>query len=155
TQTDEAGTTGASTPMEFTIDTVAPTVTLSAPPTPTNNQTPAFTGTSTDPTTVTVDIYEGTTAEGALVTTATATGTVGEWKSAPAAKPLASNVYTAIATQTDEAGNVGKSSPVHFKVDTQAPTVTLDQPRSPSNNRSPSFTGEATDRSKPVVIAIY
>jgi hypothetical protein len=153
TQADKAGNIGAST-TTFTIDTVAPTVTLNAPPTPTNNQTPSFTGTSTDATTVTVEVYEGTAAKGAPVTTATATGAVGEWKSAPAAKPLASNVYTAIATQTDEAGNVGKSSPVHFKVDTQAPTVTLDQPRSPSNNRSPSFSGSASDHT-PVAITVY
>jgi hypothetical protein len=153
TQADEAGNIGAST-TTFTIDTVAPTVTLNAPPTPTNNQTPSFTGTSTDPTTVTVEIYEGTVAKGAPVTTATATGAVGEWKSAPAAKLLASHLYTAIATQADAAGNVGTSSPVHFIVDTQAPTVTLDQPRSPYNDRSPSFSGSASDRA-PVAITVY
>lgn len=153
TQTDEAGNIGASAPMTFTIDTVLPTVTLNTPPSPSNNQTPSFTGTASDTTTVTVAIYEGATVKGAPVTTATATGS-SEWKSTPAAKPLASHVYTALATQTDEAGNVGTSAPVHFKVDTQAPTVTLDQPRSPSNNRSPSFSGSASDHT-PVVITIY
>ena len=101
---------------------------------------------------MTIEIYEGAMVKGAPVTTATATGTVGEWTSAPAAKPLASHVYTAIATQTDEAGNVGTSSPVHFIVDTQAPMVTLDQPRSPSNNRSPSFAGSASDHTQVAII---
>src|SRR5439155_5890821 len=153
TQTDEAGNVGAST-TTFTIDTVAPSLTLSTPPTPSNNQTPSFTGTSSDTTTVTVNIYEAATTKGKLVATAAATPAGGEWQSGPPTQPLSSHVYTAVAKQTDEAGNVGESAPVNFIVDTQAPNVTLDQPRSPSNSRSPSFSGEASDHT-PVAITVY
>src|SRR5439155_20995627 len=65
------------------------------------------------------------------------------------------HTYTATATQTDEAGNTASAGPTPpFVVDTQAPTVTLDPPRSPTNNTTPSFSGIASERTT-VTIRIY
>jgi hypothetical protein len=154
TQEDEAANTGASSPTTFTLDTIVPTVTLKAPPSPSNNQQPSFTGTMSEKAAVTVDIYSGSTVKGTPLTTATGSGTGGEWQSAAAALPLSNHAYTATATATDEAGNVGTSEQVHFVVDTQAPRVTLDPPRSSSNNATPSFSGFASD-STPVTVTIH
>jgi hypothetical protein len=147
--------TGVSSPVTFTVDTASPTVTLKKPPSPSNDTTPSFTGTGSDTTPVTVDVYAGATAKGAIVSSATATGTGGAWSSGAASPALASGQYTAVARQESSLGNpTGVSSSVTFVVDTASPTVTLKQPLSPSNNTTPSFTGSASD-STPVVVRIF
>jgi hypothetical protein len=106
---------------------------------------------------VTVKIYAGLKAEGTVAATATAAtiGSGGQWSSAPSSPALMSGTYTAVAIQESSIGNpAGESSPVTFTVDTSSPNVTLDQPKSPSKNTTPSFTGTASD-TKPVIIHIY
>jgi hypothetical protein len=157
TQTSSIGNSpGTSGPATFTVDTTAPKVTLNALKKPlSNNTTPAFTGTATDTTAVTVQIYAGAKAEGTVLSTATATGTGGAWSSANATPALPSGQYAAIATQTSSLGNpTGKSSAITFTVDTSSPTVTLAQPPTPSKNTIPSFKGSAS-ASTPVTIQIY
>src|SRR5207247_780487 len=146
---------GASSPVTFTVDTSSPTVTLDAPPKLSNNNKPSFTGSASDTTTVTVQVYEGAKAEGTVVASATASGNGGQWESGPATPTLADGEYTAIATQPSSLGNpAGVSAPVTFRVDTGPPEVTLNRPKSPSNDTTPSFSGTASD-STPVTIAIH
>jgi hypothetical protein len=138
------------------VDTTSPTVTLSQPPTPSNNTTPSFKGTASATTEVTIRIYEGTKAKGSEVSSATATGTGGSWTSSNA-KPLSTgtHTYTAVATQESPLGNpAGRSEPVTFTVNTSAPTVTLNSPPSVSNNAAPAFTGTASDTTT-VTVQIY
>ena len=117
-QTNLASETGTSAPVKFTVDTAAPRVTLSPPPSPSSDTTPTFTGTASDTTPVTVQIHAGVTAKGAVVSAATATGTGAGWTSGKASPALASGQYTAIATQLSSlVGNpAGKSEPVTFTV---------------------------------------
>jgi len=146
---------GVSEPVTFTVDTTSPTVTLDPVKSPSNDTTPSFTGFASDATPVTVQIYAGATAEGSVASTATATGTGGDWTSVHASPALSSGQYTAIATQESSLGNPsGVSEPVTFTVDTASPQVTLDQPKSPSNDTTPSFTGTASDTTS-VVVHIY
>jgi large repetitive protein len=146
---------GKSSSVEFTIDTASPTVTLNQPKSPSNDTTPSFTGTASDTTLVTVRIYAGSKAGGTALSTATSAGSGGAWTSGEASPPLTSGEYTAVASQPSSLGNPeGKSSPVTFVVSTASPTVTLNTPKSPSNDTTPFFTGFASDTT-PVTIAIY
>jgi hypothetical protein len=128
-------------------------VSLGQPKTPSNNTTPSFTGTASDTTPVTIQIYDDAT--GLKVASASAPGTGGAWSSGKTSPALASGQYTAIATQPSSLGNpTGESAPRRFTVDTTSPAVTLNQPKSPSNNKTPSFTGTAAD-STPVLVRVY
>src|SRR5439155_21513139 len=139
----------------FTIDTVPPVVTLNPPPARSNNRSPSFTGTASETTLVTITIYN---ASGAVVSKATATGNGGAWSSTPASPELPTikgkNAYTAAATQSDAAGNTTTTPRVKFVVDTEAPAVTRAPPPARTNNRAPSFSGEASDTT-PVTVTIY
>jgi hypothetical protein len=146
---------GKSAAVTFVVDTEPPTVTLDAPPSPSNDTTPPFSGTATDVTPVTVEVFKGAVAEGSPVATTSATGTGGSWTSSDATPPLSSGTFTALATQPSAIGNAaGKSKPVTFVIDTSPPTVTLKAPISPSGNRAPSFSGTASDHT-PVTVDIY
>src|SRR4029077_18786525 len=118
TQTNLLSETGTSSPVTFTVDTAAPTVTLNAPESPSSNTMPSFTGTASDTTPVTVHIHAGATAKGTVVSMATATGTGAQWTSGGATPALSSGQYTAVATQASSLlGNpTGKSEPVTFTV---------------------------------------
>jgi hypothetical protein len=122
TQTN--GETGSAT-ATFTVDTAAPSVTLNAPESSSDNTTPSFSGTASDVTPVTILIYAGATASGTLVSSATATGTGATWTSGGANPPLSVGEYTAVATQNSSLpGNpAGKSAPVTFVV-TPSPIIT-------------------------------
>ena len=147
--------TGTSEPRSFEVDTASPTVTLNAPKSPSNNTTPAFTGTASEAALVTIEIYAGATAKGLPVSSATATMIGGNWSSASASPALPDGQYTAVATQESLFGNpAGKSEPRTFTVDTQPPIVTLDAPKSPSNDTTPTFTGSGSEAT-PVTIEIY
>jgi hypothetical protein len=155
-QSDEAGNEGPRATRTFTVDTVPPTVTLNQPPTPSNNTTPSFTGFASETTPVEIEIYAGTSASGTPVASASAEGNGSNWASGATSPALTSGRYTAVAVQSSPAaGNPpGESSPVTFTVNTNAPQVTLDQPRSPYGDTTPSFTGSASDET-PVEIDIY
>ena len=148
---------GHSEPVTFEVDTSSPVVTLATPTTPSNNRTPAFTGTASANTEVVVHIYEGSEAKGTQVATAIATGTEGAWSSAAASPGLLAgkHTYAAIATQASPLGNPeGKSNVVTFVVNTNPPTVTLKAILTPSNDTTPTLEGTATG-SRKVAIKIY
>ncbi|MFI4992853.1 MAG: Ig-like domain-containing protein [Solirubrobacterales bacterium] len=135
TQGDAAGNTGKSSAVTFTVDTAAPMVTLNQPVSPSNDTTPSFSGTASDTTLVTVQIY----AAGKVVSEATATGTGGGWISGSASPALKDGQYTATATQTSSLGNhFGVTAPVTFTVDTTSPHVTLTSPAEGSSTTSGS-----------------
>ena len=143
--------------VTFTVNTEPPTVTLKTPASPSNNSTPTFEGTTSDTTPVTVNIYKGTKVEESTkVSTVTGTPVTGAWTAGPApALPPGKREYTAVAVQSSSLGNAaGKSTPVTFVVDPEAPTVTLNAPPVLSNDKTPSFTGTASDNT-PVTITIY
>ncbi|HEX4188763.1 MAG TPA: Ig-like domain-containing protein [Solirubrobacteraceae bacterium] len=146
---------GKSNTVKFDVSTASPTVTLNSVASPSNDTTPVFTGKASDTTSVTVEIFEGSTAEGTVVATATAPGNGGSWSSGHASPALSSGTYTALATQPSSLGNApGKSNTVTFVVSTASPTVTLSQPTSPSNNTTPTFSGSASEAG-PVTVQIY
>ena len=136
-----------------------PIVTMEAPAKKSNDPTPSFKGTATDTTPVIVEIYKGSTATGSPVASATAPapGAGGAWSSAGATPELLSGQYTAVAVQESSVnGNpAGKSEPFKFTVDTEAPSVSLDAPPPWTNDPTPSFSGSAAEKTKPVTIHIY
>jgi hypothetical protein len=117
TQTNLASEPGVST-VTFTVDTIAPTVTLNSPEPPSDNTTPSFTGTASDNTPITVAIHDGASVAGTLVSSATAAGNGARWTSSDASPALSSGEYTAIAIQDSSLlGNpAGRSTPVTFTV---------------------------------------
>ncbi|TMK98109.1 MAG: hypothetical protein E6G34_10600 [Actinobacteria bacterium] len=146
---------GWSAPVKFVVDTKPPTVTLDTPPSPSNEVTPAFSGTASEATEVTVEVFAGPKPEGLIVATAHAPGGSGSWTSGAAAPALSDGTFTAIATQPSEIGNLpGFSAPVTFVIDTKQPAVTLDPIPSPSGNAAPAFSGTASDH-EPVTVQIY
>ena len=146
---------GVSNLVSFTVNTAPPTVTLNSPAVRSNNTTPAFTGTGTDHTAVTVEIFKGSKAEGTAVSTASASGTGGGWTSGNAAPALPNGQYTAVAIQSSSLGNpAGRSSSVTFEVDTSAPTVILNQLASPNNVTVPAFSGTGSD-TETVTIQVF
>jgi Bacterial Ig-like domain len=145
---------GESAPVIFIVDTHPPTVTLEPVASPSRDATPSFSGSATEATNVTVDIYAGGVVEGPPVASVTATGG-GEWVTAEVSPALADGTYIAIASQPSAIGNpTGCSAPVPFIVDTHPPTVTLERPASPSADRSPAFSGSASDDT-PVSVELY
>ena len=146
-QQDQAGHTGMSAAHTFTIDTVAPLVTLLAPAegSATNDTTPTLSGTAGlapgDDASVTVVISAA--GAPAMTRTATPDGS-GNWSVTPGT-PLAEGDYSVRATQNDAAGNTGGTSSVSFTVDTTPPTVSLDQPANglATKDSTPTFAGTA------------
>jgi hypothetical protein len=148
---------GESKKVTFVVDTNPPTVTLTTPKTPSNNRTPTFSGTASAKTQVVVHIYEGTEAKGTEISKATAEGNEGAWLSSAAspALPAGKHTFTAVATQESPLGNPeGKSPTVTFVVNTEPPAVTLNAVPTPSNNKTPSFSGTATGK-EPVTVKIF
>ena len=147
---DAAGNESGAVTRTWTVDTVEPAVTLTAPVngSATANTTPMFSGAAgagaTDSTTVTVEVYIGGTPTGTPVQTLSTTRTGGTW-SVFASPALADGTYTAQAEQGDAAGNSGLSSASTFTIDTTAPTVTLTAPANgnSTDNPRPTFSGTA------------
>jgi hypothetical protein len=124
---DAAGYTKDSAIQTVTIDNTAPAVTLTTPAggALTTDNTPSLGGAAGnaagDATPVTVRIYSGTGTAGAVVQTLTPNRGGGSWSTTAAT--LADGTYTAQASQTDAAGNVGTSTANTFTVDTTGPAV--------------------------------
>jgi hypothetical protein len=106
---------------EFVVDTVPPSISLSAPAAGAQQPTsPTFSGiagtTTGDLAAVSIDVYSGSTAFGApiqvLATSADGSGGF----STPASLALAPGTYTAVASQLDRAGNEGTSGSTTFTV---------------------------------------
>jgi hypothetical protein len=125
TQADVAGNSGSAV-QTFVVDTVAPVVTLTAPASNANTTpTPTYSGAagnvaasataSADSSTITVKVYAGTTATGTPTQTLSTTASGGSW-SVTGTTALPPGRYTAQASQSDGAGNVGTSSASSFTV---------------------------------------
>jgi hypothetical protein len=145
--------TGVSAAVTFTVDTTAPTVTLTSP------KEGAFVKTAT-PTlsggggaaawdeAVTVEIHKGESLTGSVVASGSVTVSAGTWSySVPKLSELSEGIYTAQASQKDEAGHTGTSSAVTFTVATALPAVTLTSPanREDVHVSQPTFKGLAGD----------
>jgi peptidoglycan/xylan/chitin deacetylase (PgdA/CDA1 family) len=150
------GLTGFSSPRTFvvsnTVDTTPPAIAVTAP---VNNSSVAVTaprisgtgGTVTgDAATTTVRVYNGATATGTPRQTLTAPISAGVWGVTPASLPQ--GIYTAQATQTDAAGNVGTSTST-FTVDTTKPVVRITSPVNNAAFTVPSFTASGTTGTLP------
>ncbi len=141
-QEDKAGVKGESSTTSFTIDTHAPVVSIDEPVSPTKDPTPTLSGKAGalpgDHATVAVVIREGAT----IVSEAKSVSVSGEkWSYTP--PTLADGNYTVEAFQSDAAGNIGSAVPVSLTVDTHVPAVSIEAPASPTNNRTPSLSGNA------------
>jgi large repetitive protein len=145
-QSDKAGNTTPSAPSTFTIDTVPPSVSLFAGPSERHTSTPQFEGNAGtapgDVPSVTLNIYSGKGVSGRPVREVQATLSGGKWKAAPSAA-LGNGPYTAQASQSDEAGNIGKGIASEFTIKSKGPVVTLSPPPRETNDPTPSFSGSA------------
>jgi Bacterial Ig-like domain len=147
---DEAGNVGSMVTHTWTIDTVAPVVTLSLPidGSAINDATPAFAGTAgtapRDMPTVTVRVYVGSLATGTPLQAFAVDRVGGSWSGASGS--LVEGVYTARAEQNDAAGNAGFSAPSTFTVDTGGPGVAItERPTNPSGSTTATFRFASTD----------
>ena len=134
---DLAGSTGTSSAMLFTIDTIPPVVALTTTGSLTNQLNQTISGTGEAGTAVAV--YDGASLLG--TTTVLANGT---WsKAVTLANVQGSHVIS--ATDTDAATNVGTSGTTSFTLDTIAPAVTISGTSGLTNQPSQtvSGTGEA------------
>jgi hypothetical protein len=120
--TNAAGNTGTSTPVVFTLDTLAPTVMISTTAETSNVATQTISGT----------VAAGEAAVGATVTlldtvggvtTQIGTATVGSGGVWSTSVTLSGDgAHSVVAKDTDVAGNTGTSAPVVFTLDTTVPT---------------------------------
>jgi large repetitive protein len=147
---------GHSENIGFTIETESPHVTLNAPAARSSDTTPSFSGTASETTTVTVDVYKGGSPSGPVLATATAAGTGGAWTSGTVSEALPTGLYTARAVQSSSLGNPdGVSESRTFEIDTRTPEVTLNAPPERSNDTTPSFSGSASDTVEPIVVSVF
>ena len=124
--TDVAGNTGAAASYTWTVDTAAPTASITASPTnPSNSASPSFSFTSE---------------VGASFTCALDTPTFSSCSSPKSYSGLADGSHTFQVKATDAAGNTGPTASYTWTSDTAAPTASITaSPTNPSNNASPSF----------------
>src|SRR5205085_11285740 len=98
TQRDAAGNVGTSGARTFTVDKTAPPVTLDSVSSPTNDPTPALGGSAGeadgDAGSVSVTVYEGSSAGGEVASAGDAPVDHGTWSYTPAR--LADGTYTAV-----------------------------------------------------------
>src|SRR5262249_54177901 len=130
TQSDTAGNTGTSGAQQITLNTAAPTVTLTTVngnattfPFITNTTVNTVGGTCTVGggvnTTVSVTITGASTQNGAALCTANA------WTFTPTTPLTADGIYAVLATQSDTAGNTGTTNAQSITIDKTSPVVAL------------------------------
>ena len=120
---------------------------------PVENRKPTFSGKASEGSKWSSMSFEGPTEVGSASTTASG----GLWSTGALSPelPPGDHTYTAVAKEESLLGNPeGESTVVRFTVDTDPPPVTLNQPETPSSNRTPSFTGTAGAKTE-VVVRIY
>ena len=138
---------GTSSTVSFEVDTLPPQVTITAPPSPSKNTEPSFSGTASEDTQVVVHVFEGA----SEVANASTTASGGKWSTSGLSKalPAGKATFKAYATEVSGLGNAeGTSSTVSFEVDTLPPEVTIIGPPSPSKNTEPAFSGAASEDTK-------
>jgi hypothetical protein len=135
--------TGVSAEDTFTVDSTAPTVTLNAVAAATRKTTPSFSGSASeapgDVKSVAVVVYAGSAVGGKVEASGTVPVSGGTWSYTSTS--LADGTYTVAASESDEAGNVGSSSPATFAVDTVAPALTIASVPAVTANATPAFGG--------------
>ncbi len=147
----EGNPSGSTKPLTFQINTEAPQVEMTKPPAESNNRTPSFSGTVKAPKSeereVKVEVHEGPSYTGPLARTIDAKVVAGHWETGKVeALALGTHTYTAVASTESALGNgEGRSAPATFVVNTEAPTVKLEQPASPTRQTKPTFFGTATE----------
>lgn len=145
-QSDETGNTARSESVSFTVDTIAPAVSLASVPSLTTDPTPSFNGSAGvaagDLASIRLKIYAGAGVSGELVQTLEVTQTGSEWSAGPVAS-LEDGIYTAQAEQSDEAGNLSRSSARTFTVKQEGPKVTLTALAPTVETVTPTFSGSA------------
>jgi len=119
--TDQAGNVGQPASYTWTVDTTPPAMTLTSPANgDTRAEWPTFKGTagtaSGDSSTVTVNLYSGSSTTGTPLQTMTTTRGAGGDYAVTAVAPLNPGTYTAQGQQGDSAGNTGSSSANTFTV---------------------------------------
>ncbi len=139
-------------------------LTLNSPASePVSTPTPTLTGTAAtapgDGSAVAVAIFPGTTATGSAEETVTGPVGADGGFSAAITQPLADGEYTAAAVQHAPSGNI-VGAPVTFRIQANAPIVTIDQPTSGSRvgESRPMFSGQAgstPDDSAQVTMLLY
>ncbi len=162
TQSDELGDTGTSVAVTFTVDTIAPVVTLTSPGEHAvlSVSDPTIGGgagaVAWDHQSVAVTVHEGGSLAGPVVASEGVLVGGGTWSYSP---HLSDGIYTVQAEQSDEAGNTGTSAAVTFTVDTTAPVVTLTSPVGGAvvNTSEPTLTGSGGTVAwdSPVAVAIH
>ena len=132
---------GKSAEVSFELDTEPPHVTLDALPTPSSNREPAFSGTASEDSEVTVDIHEGANAGGAIVASTTATVEDGEWfagKGKHAGKVEQLPGHTGGGDAAECGWKRSRQAIAHFEVAEIPPSRSRKRPR-----RSPTTRGTA------------
>jgi hypothetical protein len=150
TQSDSAGNTGASTVI-FTVDTVAPALTLNTIPSVIATATPTFGGTGGQG-----DLPVHVFVDGNPVGEAPVIG--GSWKLTSA--HLSDGTHTVRAEQSDQAGNVGKTGTASFRVDTLGPAPTVTGPSAGEKLKSSLVefhggAGSATGDDAEVIVEVF
>jgi hypothetical protein len=141
---DGVGNASTATSTSWTVDTVGPAVSVTAPSagSSSSNTTPSLSGLAGtavgDLPGINVNVYSGVGTGGTIVETLSATASAGSWSAASSS--LADGVYTVVAQQTDDLGNVGTSPQVTFTIDTVAPVA-------PTIASSPAATSATTSAS--------
>ncbi|MBM4049787.1 MAG: hypothetical protein FJ279_32220, partial [Planctomycetes bacterium] len=130
----------------FTVDTTAPTVTVT--PRTTSDTTPALSGTVNDPTAAVAVTVAGKTYQ--AMNNGNGTWTLADNTISP---PLTQGVYDVLAQATDTVGNVGSDATTNeLAVDTTPPSVTV-TPRA-VNDTTPALGGTVDDPSATVQVTV-
>jgi uncharacterized protein (DUF2141 family) len=131
TQADAAGNVGESVPVTtFVVDATPPAIAITTPANEAllDRSRPTFSGVGgtagEDHASVTLKIYTGAPASGSPSQELTLPIKGGEWTSGSTGPQLPNGIHTVVAEQSDEAGNVAKSTST-FTIATNSPTVTL------------------------------
>jgi Bacterial Ig-like domain/PKD domain len=148
--------TGASAPVTFSVDTVAPAVSITSPGENEHVKTPSGTYSGSaghapgDSTSLDLLIYEGSSPFG-TPEKITIERSGGSWSESEG-PPLPDGTYTAEIVQEDAAGNIGAAMHT-FTIETNTPRVTLNPLAAFTTNTTPSFSGNV-DTTKGVVESV-
>jgi hypothetical protein len=164
-QTNESELIGKSNPVAFTIDTKAPLVSIT---TPENGAILAVTSPTVggasgqeqgDLPSITVRVYPGSAAAGSPSQVLEVTPVGGKWTGSVG--PLSNGIYTVVAEQPDNAGNIGTST-LAFAVfvrgnGPETPPVASFQwiPSAPYVGQTVSLVSNSTDASSPITGAVW
>jgi large repetitive protein len=160
---DADGLHGASTANTFTLDTVAPHLTLGAPPMCSSSAAtrPTFSGKAGraggDQPAITVRLYKRIGTTGTPAQTLFTKARAGRWSVRPASA-LAGGTWTAQASQSDQAGNTGHSLSSTFNITTTTVLITAPAECSHTGQTAPTFKGRAgaaTGDSRTITLRLY